>query len=234
MIFFDIDGTLIDHRSAERAGAIAFQKDHIESFPEPANVFIDRWHALAAKYLPRYLAGEISFQDQRRARIRDLFTHLQPLSDSEADRIFAGYLKRYEDHWSLYPDVMPCLKEMDNQRLGIISNGESNQQRDKLRKCGILQRFSVIAISGDMGCVKPAPEIFHAACKAAGEEPGTCLYIGDDFDADAIGSRRAGMTGLWLNRGNSSRADEEPTITTLIALTKWMELHNHRIHPTSG
>jgi FMN phosphatase YigB (HAD superfamily) len=30
MIFFDVDGTLVDHKSAEREVALAFQKDYMQ------------------------------------------------------------------------------------------------------------------------------------------------------------------------------------------------------------
>jgi putative hydrolase of the HAD superfamily len=186
MIFFDIDGTLVDHKGAERAAALAFQRDHAEVFPEPADVFAVRWHAAAEKHVRRYLAGAISFQDRRRARLQELFAQHTVLSDAEADELFAGYLKRYEEHWSLYSDVMPCLAKLGHQRLGIISNGDSRQQRDKLCKLGIAERFSVLLISGDIGCAKSDALIFHAACKAAGEIPENCVHVGDDFDTDAI------------------------------------------------
>jgi len=175
MIFFDIDGTMADHEGAERAAALAFQKDHAEVFPEPADAFVARWHAVAEKHLRRHLAGELSFQDQRRARLRELFASRSSLSDAEADSLFAGYLNRYEEHWALYPDVMPCLAELVNQPLGVISNGDSRQQRQKLRKLELADRFSVVLISGDIGCAKPDAAIFHAACKAAHENAEACV-----------------------------------------------------------
>lgn len=234
MIFFDIDGTLVDHKGAERAAAIAFQRDHAEVFPESVEAFITRWQVVAEEHVRRYLAGEVSFQGQRRARIRELFAGHSSLTEAEADRLFAGYLKKYEEQWSLYPDVLPCLTELEGQRLGIISNGDSGQQREKLRNLRIADRFSIVLISGDINCAKPAVEIFHRACKAAQEEPGMCVYVGDDFDADAIGSRRAGMTGVWLNRCNSHRPDEEPTIKTLSQLKRQIESHNRLAEGTQA
>ena len=182
MIFFDIDGTLVDHKGAERAAALAFQKEHAVVFPEQSDEFIRRWKAVADKQLRRYFAGEVSFQEQRRARLRELFAVHSDLTDDEANDLFSGYLKRYEEHWSLYPDVLPCFAKLEGQRLGIISNGDS-QQRDKLRKLRIAERFSVVLISGDINCSKPDAGMFHTACKAAHENSETCVYVGDDFNA---------------------------------------------------
>lgn len=220
MIFFDIDGTLVDHKGAERAAALAFYKNHVELFPESADAFVARWQTIAERHIRRHLAGELSFQGHRRARLRELFVHQASLTDAEADSLFAEYLTEYEAHWSLYPDVMPCLMELDGLRLGIISNGDPGQQREKLERMGIAERFPVVVISGDIGCAKPAAEIFQAACKAAQESPEKCIYVGDDFQADAMGSRQVGMTGIWLNRGDSGRPDESPTIKTLAELKR--------------
>jgi putative hydrolase of the HAD superfamily len=215
MIFFDIDGTLVDHKGAERAAALAFQKNYVKAFPESADAFAARWHTVAEKHVRRHLAGELSFQGQRRARLRELFAHHSSLTDAEADGLFVGYLMKYEENWSLYPDVMPCLEELENQRLGIISNGDSKQQREKLQKINIAARFPVVMISGDIGCAKPAAGIFHMVCKMAQEKPEECIYVGDDFETDAIGSRQVGMVGIWLNRGDSDHPDEAPMIKTL-------------------
>jgi len=50
--------------------------------------------------------------------------------------------------------LVPCLTELGAQRLGIVSNGDSRQQREKLRKLGVAGRFSVVFISGDIGFAK--------------------------------------------------------------------------------
>ena len=151
MIFFDIDGTLADHKSADRAAALAFQRDHAEVFPEAPDEFAVRWYAVAEKHINRHFAGELTFQGQRRARLQELFAHHSPLTDTEADKLFQTYLKRYEENWFLYPDVMPCLDHFARHVLGVISNGDSNQQRKKLRQLGIIERFSTVLVSGDLG-----------------------------------------------------------------------------------
>ncbi len=53
MIFFDIDGTLLDHAHAESAGAMAF-KEETAVFDDVDPVeFVERWHRLAEKHMDR-------------------------------------------------------------------------------------------------------------------------------------------------------------------------------------
>lgn len=232
MIFFDIDGTLVDHKGAEHVAALAFQRDYADRFTGPSEAFLSLWQRLADKHVQRYLAGEISFQGQRRARIRDLFGD-QKMADADADSIFAEYLSRYEEHWGLFGDVEPCLQEMAEVKLGIISNGDSRQQRAKLERLGIAGRFSTIIISGDINTAKPEAVIFSAACHAAGLRPDECVYVGDDFEVDARGSQRAGMRGIWLNRNGRTCPDYAEMITSLKELKNQIGLHNQRLNGTA-
>jgi len=74
MIFFDIDGTLVDHKSAELAVALAFQKEHDEVFPEPARAVPygiggpEAWHRLQWRF--KAAAGETAEARCRRAIFR--------------------------------------------------------------------------------------------------------------------------------------------------------------------
>lgn len=230
MIFFDIDGTLVDHKGAEQAAALAFQRDHAAVFAEPPENFAARWHAVAEKHIRRHLAGEISFQKQRRARLQELFAHHRRLTDAEADDFFKGYLRRYEEFWSLYPDLRQCLARFKEHKLGVISNGDTNQQRHKLRTLGIADIFSTTVISGDLGVAKPAAGIFAAACEAACKKPDECVYVGDDLKSDAEGSMQAGLHAIWLNRDGATESTGFVTVTSLAELDKVIESHNNKVH----
>lgn len=200
MIFFDIDETLLDNSMAERAAAGEFYDLHKNMLQEPLEAFIDRWQALTERNFQRYLAGELSFQGQRRERLRQVFANKRSLSNAEADTIFDAYLNFYENSWQLFTDVEDCLNNLSDLHLGIISNGDAIQQRRKLEALGIADRFKTIVISSEVGITKPAPEIFHLACQKAGMRPFECWHIGDNLKADVQGSISAGMRGIWLNR----------------------------------
>jgi putative hydrolase of the HAD superfamily len=223
MIFFDIDETLIQNKAAERRAAEAFYLRHRELLQEALDRFLCRWKALTEQNVRRYLAGELSFQGQRRERIRQVFKGRLSLSDSEADTVFDFYLRVYEANWALYPDALSCLAELGDAGLGIVSNGDAVQQRQKLESLGIAERFEVILISGDRGVSKPDPQIFVDACRAAGRRPSRCWHVGDDLEADYGGSTAAGLNGIWLNRGDRKRIDGIPTIGSLFELKGFVD-----------
>ncbi len=214
-IFFDIDDTLIDHKTSVRKGAEQFHKKYQELFPEPSSSFVMKWDKIAQKHIKRYLAGEIDFQQQRRERIHELFNGIQVFNESEADVVFNDFLIYYEENWSLFPDVMNALDQLSHYPLGIISNGESQQQRDKLIKTGIFSCFSQIVISSDIQHSKPDKFIFDKACSLVGVLPESAIFIGDNLLVDAQGSINAGMKGIWLNRKGVPDSTGIPSIKSL-------------------
>lgn len=199
MIFFDIDDTLFDNSGAEiKAARRFYQKTRGLNHFQDLDDFVGQWRATTETYLQMFIDRRLSFQEQRRLRLRDIFR--QPFSDGEADALFEKYLLYYEESWDLFPDVRPCLDRLAPLGLGIISNGNSNQQRQKLRVLGIIDCFEIIIISEDVGVSKPDPRIFIQACKATTQTPSNCVYVGDKLETDALAAAGAGLMGTWLNR----------------------------------
>jgi len=199
MIFFDIDGTLLDHDAAERHAALKFAHNQNLTITSEDS-FVFHWHVVSERHMDRYLLGEISFEDQRHFRLQEILG--RELDPVEAASIFSTYLEAYESSWCLYEDVLPCVKSL-SQPLGIITNGNRHQQIRKLRRTGIAKYFSTIVVSEDIGVSKPEAEIFHAACSLATVKPADCIYVGDKLSTDAIGAMHSGWQGIWLNRFDS-------------------------------
>src|SRR5690606_6554513 len=103
IIFFDLDGTLLDHEAALRTAALEF-RDHFADLAavEPTN-FLALWTSAHERHIERYRLGQLTFEQQRRERLRQVFQ--VPLSDSEADERFQVYLQAYETAWRLFPDA---------------------------------------------------------------------------------------------------------------------------------
>jgi putative hydrolase of the HAD superfamily len=138
------------------------------------------------------------------------------VSGEEADQKFDVYLNHYENSWTAYDDVIPCLQQIGSYNLGIVTNGDYHHQVEKLQRVGILKFFSTIVTSGDVGIAKPNKEIFITACDKAGVTPSDCVYIGDDIEIDVLGCKSAGLKGIWLDRvENSSPITDIITIQTL-------------------
>lgn len=199
MIFFDIDNTLFDHSASTcKAAKWIFNKYQSVLVEPDRDKFVNLWFEVARKYNVMYLNNIISYEEHMKRRIRDVFT--KNVTDESALYLFSEYFQVYEDDWTLFPDVLPCLAEFDKKELGIITNGQTANQRKKLRVLGLENRFEHVVISEEVGLVKPNPAIFIKACEIADRPQPECYYVGDRLDVDAAAARNAGLNGIWLNR----------------------------------
>jgi len=215
VVLFDLDGTLLDHDVAQESAARSVHAS--QGLQAPLGDFIAGWKAAERRHYPRFLSGEIGLEEQRRARLREVLD--RNLSDEAADELFVGVLAAYEAAWSLFSDVLDCLGSLAGHRLGVLTNGDSKQQRRKLGATGIAGRFSFVLVSGDCGHAKPGPEIFLRACRGLGVEPAEVTYVGDSYEIDAVAARGAGLRGVWLDRkGEKTAGHTGPVISSLSEL----------------
>jgi putative hydrolase of the HAD superfamily len=211
VILFDLDETLVNQKDAADVASQIFLHEFKEQLPYNETTFQKIWWEVMQKYATLFSEGKISFQEQRRLRIREIFN--QPkINDEEADRRFANYLEHYEDNWQLFGDVIPCLDSLDRYTLGIVTNGNVVQQRQKLERFGLEKYFERVLISEELGYCKPHREIFLAASSQFGCDPTNCIFVGDSLENDIIGGNRAGMQGIWLNR-DGRRCNDTSVLT---------------------
>lgn len=206
-VLFDVDDTLIDYLAARRRGIVDFVAELGVSVDEA--VMYAEWLRLEELYYDRFLAGELDWIGQRRARLRDLLRWLgaaEPADDAESDhwfaRIWAGCARAIE----LYPDVEPCLTRLADGSVstGVVTNNVPQMTIVKLAAAGLDQRFPVVISVSDEIRGKPDPRIFLAGCAALGVPPERTMYVGDRLGTDAVGARDAGMIGVWLDRTNGA------------------------------
>ncbi|WP_350347372.1 HAD family hydrolase [Agromyces sp. G08B096] len=234
VVLFDLDDTLMAHREAVESG-ILLHAGELGYIPDPDAAAMQRlWYELEERHYHAYLAGELSFEGQRRARARDFAAaHGVDLDDDAAGAWFATYFERYRESWSLHDDALPTLdaleRELPGVRFGIITNGELEFQTAKLVRLELPGRFSHVVASGAVGVTKPDAAIFrHAIERFAADAPvGAAAYVGDRLRTDAIGAAHAGLLGVWLNRrGVTPTADEaaDAEASGVVEITRLAEL----------
>jgi putative hydrolase of the HAD superfamily len=209
-VLFDVDDTLVDHRSAQRAGLAALLAADGLDADEAAQA---RWGELVDATFARYLAGELSFVEQRRVRIRAMTG--RELDDGEADSWVARNVAGFEAALTVFDDVLPTLdrlRAVPGLRLGAFSNVDGDFTRRKLGLVGVLDRFDVVLGVEEVGAPKPAPEPFWALCRALGVEPSEAVHVGDRWSVDAASARAAGLTGVWLDRPGAYGGARRPPL----------------------
>ncbi|WKX12921.1 HAD family hydrolase [Streptomyces sp. NL15-2K] len=199
-VIWDVDDTLFDYTTADREG----MRSHLaaeglltgDETPEQALL---RWRQVTDAQWARFAAGEVSFEGQRRDRVRVFLG--EQLSDTDADAWFARYITHYESVWALFPDVLPVLDALAvSHRHAVLSNSSIHVQDRKLRVLGVHDRFEVILCAAELGMSKPEAGAFHAACDALELAPHQVAYVGDHPEIDGRGAADAGLLSVWINR----------------------------------
>ncbi|MDL9947928.1 HAD family hydrolase [Gordonia sp. ABSL11-1] len=196
-VLLDLDNTLVD-----RDGAFAhWAADAVRSWGGDLPDVEWLIRADAHGYTPRAALASM------------IIDRLQP-DTADVDDLVTRLLYEHVDHIECYPGVLTQLGELAEmgQRLVIVTNGGSRQQRMKIERTGLSDIVAGSAISGELDCKKPDPRIFTAALEIAGSE-GAAWMVGDHVDADMTGARAASLATAWVTHGRPWTEQWAPTLT---------------------
>ncbi|WP_105970620.1 HAD family hydrolase [Streptomyces geranii] len=209
-VVWDIDDTIFDYSTADRAGMREqLTAEGLLDAYASVEQALERWRQATDRQWARFAAGEIDFQGQRRERVR-LFLG-QELTDAEADSWFDRYIGHYEAAWALFPDVLPVLDLLAaSHRHGVLSNSSIRVQDRKLRVLGVRDRFESVLCAAELGVHKPDAQAFHAACAALDLPPEQVAYVGDHPEIDGRGAVDAGMLSVWIDRTGLADVERAP------------------------
>ncbi|MEU5596160.1 HAD family hydrolase [Streptomyces sp. NPDC020298] len=209
-VVWDVDDTLFDYTTADRVGMRAHLTaegllDGYESVEEA----IARWRRITDRQWARFSAGELTFEGQRRDRVRVFLG--EELTDAEADAWFERYIGHYETAWALFPDVLPVLDALAaSHRHAVLSNSSIHVQERKLRTLGVRDRFEAVLCAAELGVSKPEARAFLAACEALGLPAHEVAYVGDHPEIDGRGAAEAGLRSVWIDRAGAWAGGDDP------------------------
>ena len=174
-IIFDLGGVLIDWDPRHLYRKIFPDQDEMEFFL--GTVCSPDWNAQTD--------GEKSFHDATEELI-PMFPH------------YAAQIRAYFSRWEemirgIFPETVKILSELQEggYPLAALSNWSSETFPIVNAKYEFLDWFEPLIISGQVGLIKPDPQIFNLLLCALDRDSGDCLYI-DDMEhnirvADQVG-----------------------------------------------
>ena len=206
---FDLDDTLLDHRSAASAGLAALVKQQDWVY-EGVTELGKEWQRLEQLHFAEYIAGNLTLIQQRRARMRDFLATVEvEAHDAELDDLFKEFLSHYAKSWVPFPDVRATLENLRSSgfHLAVLTSGQQEQQEAKLASMGFLEMFESVLAIGTLTAPKPDARAFLQLSSALGCLSDEVVYVGDDPHWDAIAATKAGLHGVWLNRAGQDGPD---------------------------
>ena len=104
---------------------------------------------------------------------------------------------------ALFPDAQRFLTALRDRGvpLGLVTNGDAREQRDKIARHALAPFFGAIVIEGEFGAGKPDAAVYETALAGLGVRPGPDVWmVGDHLEFDVAGPQRLGLRGVWLDR----------------------------------
>jgi len=220
-IFYDLDGTLRTHlpvgRVAYLAQAVALGLKVSDEQRHTAAIWEHRYFAES----PELVSDRETFHDDSRAFwINYGFRQLQVLGATpEQARELAPQLntymgERYKPIDIIFDGVHSTLQKLreSGYYLGVMSN-RFEPYTDYLNERGLGELFNLVMYAGEAGIRKPNPEVFQFMLAKAGFSASEALYVGDNYFADVVGARRAGLQAVLFDRERLFDAPDCPVIT---------------------
>ncbi|WP_246218519.1 HAD family hydrolase [Litoribacterium kuwaitense] len=225
MIWFDLGNTLVYVRREE-----IYQKKLIEIGVHKTIADLHMAFHLTDKYFMREHPGLLGKRYEVFAEdyYQTLHQHLNITMEQMPQALISPYdPSQPKGEWEAFPETIPTLAALKEKGFGIglISNW-NNTARDVLEKTGIMPYLDEVVISSELQIEKPDERIFTYALQQAKVRAEDCVYVGDNYYDDVIGSGKVGMACVLINpygRTGIEEVNHESIITGIGELLSALE-----------
>jgi len=220
-IFFDADGTLVNHYECEKqALTYLFENIGIPYSDEYHDVFRPIDHALWDTL--SYNGISVPRDKITTYRFKLLFDKCGIAYDDyfNANELFKIGLAGSVALINGAVEVVDYLHSK-NYLLCVVTNGLIKLQRPRVANSEIGKFISHIIVSEEVGEHKPNPLIFNALLKKICLNPCDVIMIGDSIKNDIQGAKNAGIKSIWYN---PEHAENKTDIAPDYEITNLLEL----------
>lgn len=209
LLIFDLDNTLINYGGVtKKAWQLATEKCKNEfKLSVNANAMTDQiikvnntiWENEAKR--PK---GNFSFYELRKSIVATALRNLNIEDEFITDFLVQQYaVCKYEAIY-VFEDVFETLKKLKTKGylLALLTNGDGNVQREKLRRFHLESLFDGIFIDGEQGVGKPEKKAYDNVLNHFHLTPDKACMIGDHYLWEVAAPKRYGLHAIWVNRGH--------------------------------
>jgi putative hydrolase of the HAD superfamily len=187
-LLFDLDGTLFDRDTS----FLELVHDQYDCFADeldgiPREVFVGRVIEMDAH---GYVDKQVVY-----GRLAREFC----LPEITGERLAVHFQDAYAAYSRCFPEVPSALAALRaaGMKLGIITNGSTNMQEQKICQLGLADLMDEVLISEREGLRKPDRRIFDRALEKLHIPATEAWFVGDHPLVDIRGAFDAGLTPVW-------------------------------------
>ena len=206
-IFFDLDGTL---RYSNPPSRDIFVDEVIrQGIPVSKETRLQaaRWEHYYFGGSPEVYADAEAYPERKAFWVNYSYRVLLKLGATlEQAETLKVVLHEYmnENNHLATDELMPGVLELLNTLkqtdiiLGVVSNRDTPFQ-DYLQQLGLAEYFRFSLAAGEVKSWKPDKAIFEHALQRVGVQAHETLYVGDNYYADVVGARNAGIHPVLID-----------------------------------
>lgn len=148
--------------------------------------------------------GNFSFYELRKGIVKKAFEHLNIDNDEALEFLIQNYSHFKHAAVYMFEDVPRTLKELKKKGyiITLLTNGDSDFQREKIQRFQIESLFDGIFIDGEQGVGKPEKAAYDNVLRQFDVQPDEACMIGDHYLWEVVAPKRYGLKAIWVNRGN--------------------------------
>jgi putative hydrolase of the HAD superfamily len=149
----------------------------------------------------RHRIGRNNMPPARRKIVREAFLTMD-LPEADADAVAERYSAVRLENMYLLPGAQSALGLLRSRgyRLGLLTNGDGETQRYKIKRFDLAKYFKTILIEGEIGFGKPDVRMYRLALSALGLTPEQTWMVGDNLSWDVEAPQHLGVRGIWIDR----------------------------------
>ncbi|ULL16376.1 HAD family hydrolase [Paenibacillus sp. H1-7] len=204
LILFDLDDTLIHFDDYWETSAKETFCKHATTKEFDCNKMFDVYREQDKFFEDLYHKQEITIDQYRINRFIHTLAHFGKFVDEDTAVDFENlYRGISRTHMNTSSQLMDLLFKLRQQHfLGIVTNGTTSWQYDKIDALGIKSIIPAesVFISEKVGFEKPAPEIYYCAIEHFQVSPDQTLFVGDSWKNDVEGPSKLGIRSVWINK----------------------------------
>ncbi len=207
-IFFDLDDTLLDFKSAEHQSlCLIYEKFYKEIVPE--DEFMLRFYTINKKLWSDFEEEKVPLSYIGKGRFQELSDQISAkINTNEVSDLYEFNLAHLCTWIPGAQETILTLK--NNYTISIVTNGFARVQRHKYELFSIEDWCHSYIISEEVGTFKPRKQIFDIALTKVQLMPQEVLMVGDSITGDYNGALNAGIDFCWVNCSEARMPDNLP------------------------
>lgn len=209
-IIFDWDNTLFPFKKYWKIAHRKVFSDLIDfNGAFSLDDFMLKYREFDEELWPLVHENKMSIEQLREERVRMVLDHYAIQYKENFIRLFFDiFLTALLEEITVDYDLLSKVKKLSKSyNIAILSNGESWEQREKIKRFGFENLFPVY-ISAETGLIKPDPLAFYNILEKEGFKPRETLMVGDLLEHDILPAKALDLATAYIGEDENTAADK--------------------------